>query len=89
MWSIWCALNSNSAKPYLPIIELLFEAGAIVWPEFENRLVRPIRRKLESAVRGNCQVHWTRRILQTSHSALHSAAAAFADYFLDLCNMEM
>jgi Ankyrin repeats (3 copies) len=42
---IWCAVNSGSAKPYLPVIELLLEAGAKIEPAMEDELARLLRRR--------------------------------------------
>jgi hypothetical protein len=43
--ALWSAANAGSPKPYLPIIESLLGSGALVHHEFENELVRLLRRK--------------------------------------------
>jgi len=43
--AVWCALNSDSAGPYLPVIELLLQAGAKIEPGMEDVLARLMRRE--------------------------------------------
>jgi len=47
--AVWCALNSGSAKTYLPVIELLLESGARAEPEFKDALAGLMRRKPNKA----------------------------------------
>jgi ankyrin repeat protein len=43
--AVWCALNADSARPYLPVIERLLQAGAQIEPGMEDALARLLRRR--------------------------------------------